>query len=784
MSKKHSSGKLKSLLAIAIVIAMLFGTVASLASVAFAAEVTTVEVASSPVPIADSSRGIIVLRNKDEEVKDPDMVVEGSVGYDGKYCIEALNPVRIKVTNNSEEDFKGKVGIRVYLSQNTVKNSGEYVTYTKSAEIKAKEAADVEFKVYIPVARAYFLVSLENEAGEIVKSRNIYSEPVSIYNGLNAVISGNEQRDEHLRELEYTTENYYYTVNNTVFMDGEVFPDEDMINAFSSIIMRDLSYIYLGEEEKERIDEWVKNGGYLITDSYGKVESIHEETNGFNVIKRGDGYVYINKGAFKTIEDEIIAYQSIPVKRLNVHNYDPVSYSNSSTPSLETDTIGLMFIILAIYLILIGPVLYIVLRKIDKREKAIVIIPVLSVIGVVVINMASGGSVYRNGMVNVTTRFELDEDGMAEGDTFVSFRTAEMGEIVFSSADADIKPFRVDLNGMTFDDNGYVSAGQVNTDEEGTYAVFNTDKSWATSILRSDTDIKLEGGIDAKLYMEGKALKGTVTNNTGLDLDEAVLTVFNTGERIEDLGSGETEYIEIVLEEKGKPNEYYYDGNGIEAIFGMESSRRDIIEHYGNDYDNEEAFRLLKRMRHTSTEINNFKSDNGVEGIEGRIIAFCDDKLIGGGFKANGKDTVDYYENAFISEVDIDFDEESYIIPYGNIYPSDISSETEHYGNSYGTTYIYSVNEDVIYTYVLPDRESVKEFSIDRSSTYAAKNAVGAELISILNVTTGEWELLKYGTYLNASDYIDSLDQLKIKVFLTEEGEFSDPRIEVKGGSK
>ncbi|MBQ2753744.1 MAG: hypothetical protein IJF29_06465, partial [Firmicutes bacterium] len=120
----------------------------------------------------------------------------------------------------------------------------------------------------------------------------------------------------------------------------------------------------------------------------------------------------------------------------------------------------------------------------------------------------------------------------------------------------------------------------------------------------------------------------------------------------------------------------------------------------------------------------------------------------------------------------------------GNIYPSDIRSETENYGNSYGTTYIYSVNQDVFYTYEMPEKESVDEFCIDRSTTYAVKNTVGEEMIHILNVSTGEWELLEYEPYLNPGDYINEADELKLKVFLTEEGEFSDPRIEVKGGGK
>ena len=99
MSKKQSSAKLKSILAVIIVVVMLFGTVASLVSVAFAAEMPAVEATTSSVEALNNSKGITVVRSKEEEVKNPDIVVEGSVGYDGKYCIDAVNPVYVKITN-------------------------------------------------------------------------------------------------------------------------------------------------------------------------------------------------------------------------------------------------------------------------------------------------------------------------------------------------------------------------------------------------------------------------------------------------------------------------------------------------------------------------------------------------------------------------------------------------------------------------------------------------------------------------------------------------------------
>ena len=150
MSNKYQK-KFKSLMAILLAAIMIIGVAASLISVAFAAEIAMEK--------AWSSNGVEVVRTKEEEVKNPDIIVEGSVGYDGKYCMNTLTPVGITISNNGPK-IEGAVSIRVYRTEPYENYSGEYINYCKDISIASGMTSDIDFEIYLDTVRTYFLVSV------------------------------------------------------------------------------------------------------------------------------------------------------------------------------------------------------------------------------------------------------------------------------------------------------------------------------------------------------------------------------------------------------------------------------------------------------------------------------------------------------------------------------------------------------------------------------------------------------------------------------------------------
>ena len=144
MGKKTSPVKFKKAMAVIIAAVMVLGIAASVISVAFGAVYTE--------STSYSNMGVNVDRSREDEVKNADMMIEGKVGYDGKYCLNAINPVSISLTN-SGEDFEGEAGIKVFTREGNESSGGEYVFYSKRISLKSGEKADINFNIYMMIKK-------------------------------------------------------------------------------------------------------------------------------------------------------------------------------------------------------------------------------------------------------------------------------------------------------------------------------------------------------------------------------------------------------------------------------------------------------------------------------------------------------------------------------------------------------------------------------------------------------------------------------------------------------
>lgn len=82
----------------------------------------------------------------------------------------------------------------------------------------------------------------------------------------------------------------------------------------------------------------------------------------------------------------------------------------------------------------------------------------------------------------------------------------------------------------------------------------------------------------------------------------------------------------------------------------------------------------------------------------------------------------------------------------------------------------------------MPDSEYISNFKFNWNGLPILRDVQGREQIFIFNTAAGQWEYLSSSPYENAGDYTDDNGKLKIKLIVTEEGDYLDPRIEVKGG--
>lgn len=208
-------------------------------------------------------------------------------------------------------------------------------------------------------------------------------------------------------------------------------------------------------------------------------------------------------------------------------------------------------IALGIYLILIGPLLYVVLKKLDKRNFTWVIVPAFSVIFSLVIYIMGTDTRLSKPYAQYIT-FSNIQDGI-ESEELIFSLTAPYNNAyeVTVPAEYDVSlpvidyyygNYNYDKGSMEYDMSiGYGT--EVTTLGIRNHGAFEPAYFSASSIKDTEsvmeTDISLKKGNDGEI-----SYIGTVTNNLGYNLESVILAVENHYFVLGDIKDGETKKIE------------------------------------------------------------------------------------------------------------------------------------------------------------------------------------------------------------------------------------------------
>lgn len=226
---------------------------------------------------------------------------------------------------------------------------------------------------------------------------------------------------------------------------------------------------------------------------------------------------------------------------------DQMGYALSNLPALDLPSVQGLSVLLAIYILLVGPVNYLVLRWRKRLDWAWITIPALTVlfsVGALGVGYSLRGTdLIVNKIVMVQTR----PDAPAELTSYIGiFSPAQENYEIEVANSGLLSPLRQEydpwgnttgISGseaiFTQGDPGRVSGLAVN---QWSMQAFTLESEWAEF-----------GSLDAELHMANQALQGQVTNRTGHDLSEVVLVFANQIQRLGDLANGETAEISIQL---------------------------------------------------------------------------------------------------------------------------------------------------------------------------------------------------------------------------------------------
>jgi len=188
----------------------------------------------------------------------------------------------------------------------------------------------------------------------------------------------------------------------------------------------------------------------------------------------------------------------------------------------------LLSIIICLYVVIVGPVLYLILKKINKREKMWVIIPAISVFTVLLVYIISRTfGISERGLYSV----RVLADSNSKEQTFIygyNSKSKEWGFDLSDEAEAAGYYYTERWNvASSKDEKTYCFKSSFSPD--GKHVSIVPGSVYEPEYLRvvSDPLTNMNGKLSADVYLGYDTIEGTVTNDTALDFDYFLIVADN-----------------------------------------------------------------------------------------------------------------------------------------------------------------------------------------------------------------------------------------------------------------
>ena len=246
---------------------------------------------------------------------------------------------------------------------------------------------------------------------------------------------------------------------------------------------------------------------------------------------------------------------------------------------------GLFLAVIMIYAVFIGPFLFLILKKKDKKEKAVKYIPVSALGLTAVIIVCSLGSKFQRPLATVVNIVAMGDTGLRQTKGYLVVSAPAKGKINIT---AENVTSALPLSNYSWD-GGYDTEGYSAslTDFNFTY---KDQRKWDTKKYIFDGNIELNGKIDIKLINYDTAtetLQVELTNNTGYDVEDICAAsngnYYFQRRLLKKLKNGETKTCDIAISNNYTYSVFSKNTNSANGYDSMPANRRDAVNELCGD---------------------------------------------------------------------------------------------------------------------------------------------------------------------------------------------------------
>ncbi|MGG0667197.1 hypothetical protein ABE073_01470 [Lederbergia citrisecunda] len=220
-----------------------------------------------------------------------------------------------------------------------------------------------------------------------------------------------------------------------------------------------------------------------------------------------------------------------------------IGNSNELFPSFKVSA-PFLFGVIIFYIIIIIPVLYIVLKRKDKREHAWWIIPSISVAVSVFIFAYGARDRIGQAQLQQTSVFDVEQDGRLTGYFVESILTNKAGDFIFSAPKettmSTYTPYSMGLFGPSSMGGNAHKRAILERSATGSNLHLRNIGYWDVATVYGQTTLDSIGNFDIALTVKDKQLTGEITNNFPFPVKELAIWSGTSRIKIGDLGPGET----------------------------------------------------------------------------------------------------------------------------------------------------------------------------------------------------------------------------------------------------
>ena len=457
-----------------------------------------------------------------------------------------------------------------------------------------------------------------------------------------------------------------------------------------------------------------------------------------------------------------------------------LQYLATEVPSDKKPPFLLMFITLGIYIILAGPVLYIILKHRDKRDLAWICIPALSVLFLAGMYVFGFKSRYHSAVMNTVSLIQATDGGNeARVSSSIGLFNDRRGtlKLQYASNNGLNTPFIQNNNDMYYRSYGDNVEGSVvakySISEPVVFEQYDV-MLWTPTILNAEKTIPFGAELLKDIYLKDGMLMGHIANTTPYDLLDTAILVGTNIIPVGDILANETREVSIAFNSKEvykRPDEY------LDKVFGRTyyNNPKDIPPNYAQN---------MQRRRIFENYINEIY--NMQMGRTGFVLLARNSQIIDYGVTVNDKKPQMYNQNLIRVDSEFSFEPGREVeIPGGIIMASMYQSKEVGWQEGNNSIRIYNTG-DLEFRFSLPEKLTVTGFGLsvenyiplyirynmenNQNNGYQTQILSNKYEYTLYNVKTGKWDAIESITEVNQDPYryIGLGNEVRMKITVVE----------------